>query len=123
MFTGCTATALLIVDDKAYFANAWDSRIVVSKNKVAYPMTIDHKPELDSEKNRIYKAEGWVAEWRVKWNLNLSRSLGDMEYKQNKKLGPEEQMITAFPDVVVDSTADMDFIILGCDGIWDCKTN
>ena len=57
-------------------------------------------------------------------NLNLSRSLGDLEYKQNKKLGPEEQMITAFPEMKVENlTPDCDFIILACDGVWDCLTN
>jgi serine/threonine protein phosphatase PrpC len=56
--------------------------------------------------------------------LNLSRSLGDLEYKQNKRLPPEEQMITAFPEVSNDSiTNDCNFIILACDGIWDCMTN
>lgn len=54
----------------------------------------------------------------------MSRSLGDLEYKQNKSLGPEEQMITANPEIQTDTlTNDCDFMILGCDGIWDCKTN
>jgi serine/threonine protein phosphatase PrpC len=54
----------------------------------------------------------------------LSRSLGDLEYKQNKKLPAEDQMITAFPDVVVeDYDEDLDFIIVACDGVWDCMTN
>ena len=57
-------------------------------------------------------------------NLNLCRSLGDLVYKQNKKLPPEEQMITAFPDVrVEDITPDCDFIVLACDGVWDCMNN
>jgi len=57
-------------------------------------------------------------------NLNLSRSLGDLEYKQNKKMGTEEQMITAYPDVVVENlTNDINFIVIACDGIWDCLTN
>ena len=56
--------------------------------------------------------------------MNLSRSLGDLEYKQNKNLAPEEQMITANPEIKVENlTEDCDFIILACDVIWDCLTN
>lgn len=124
--TGCTAHVCAIdeANKKIYFANAGDSRGVLCKNGIAYPMSIDHKPDLDIEKNRIYKADGWVSEGRVKGNLNLSRSLGDLEYKQNKRLPAEDQMITANPDVVVEPlTSDINFIILACDGIWDCMTN
>jgi serine/threonine protein phosphatase PrpC len=33
-------------------------------------------------------------------------------------------MITAYPDVIVENISnDSDFIIIGCDGVWDCKTN
>ena len=123
MFTGCTATVCLIDDKKAYFANAGDSRIVVSKNGVAYAMTVDHKPDLDEERTRIYKADGWVSDGRVKGNLNLSRSLGDLEYKQNKKVLPEDQMITAFPELTTSNLQDVDFIFLGCDGVYDCLSN
>jgi serine/threonine protein phosphatase PrpC len=123
MYTGCTATVCLIDDKKAYFANAGDSRVVVSKNGVAYAMTVDHKPDLDEERTRIYKADGWVSDGRVKGNLNLSRSLGDMEYKQNKKIQPEDQMITAFPEVTTSNLQDVDFIFLGCDGVYDCLSN
>ena len=56
--------------------------------------------------------------------MNLSRSLGDLEYKQNKRLPPEDQMITANPDVFIETlTDDCDFMIVACDGVWDCKTN
>ena len=124
--TGCTACICLIDTSKKeiYFANAGDSRVVLCKKGIAYPMSIDHKPELDIEKNRIYKAGGWISEGRVKGNLNLSRGLGDLEFKGNEKLPPEEQMITANPDIIVEKLdKDRDFIILGCDGIWDCLTN
>ena len=47
-----------------------------------------------------------------------------MEYKQNKKLPPEEQMITAYPEVTIENiTSDINFIVIACDGIWDCLTN
>lgn len=71
MMTGCTASVCLIDDanKKLYFANAGDSRSVLCKKGVAYPMSIDHKPDLDIEKNRIYKADGWVNEGRVKGKI------------------------------------------------------
>ena len=93
-------------------------------NGVAYPQSEDHKPEMESEKNRIYKAEGFISDGRVKGNLNLTRGFGDLEYKQNKNLPPEEQMITANPDIkIVDYEKDINFVIIGCDGIWDCLKN
>ena len=56
--------------------------------------------------------------------MNLSRSLGDLEYKQNKKLSAEDQMITAYPELIVENiTNECEFMVIGCDGIWDCKTN
>jgi serine/threonine protein phosphatase PrpC len=65
-FTGCTACVCLIHDGKMYFANAGDSRAVLSQKGKAYPMSFDHKPELESEINRIEKAGGWVSDGRVK---------------------------------------------------------
>ena len=50
--------------------------------------------------------------------MNLSRSLGDFEYKMDKGIPPEGQIITANPDVrVIDRTEDDLFILMGCDGI------
>ena len=126
MRTGCTACVMGINEKKKklYFANAGDSRVVMCRKGVAEPQSEDHKPEMESEKTRIYKAEGWISDGRVKGNLNLTRGFGDLEYKQNKNLKPEEQMITANPDIkVVDFTNDIDFVIIGCDGIWDCLKN
>ena len=36
---------------------------------------------------------------RVNGGLNLTRSFGDFDYKQNKNLGYHEQMITCKPDI------------------------
>ena len=126
MRTGCTACVACVHEGekKVYFANAGDSRVVLCKNGIAYEKSEDHKPELESEKTRIYKADGWVSDGRVKGNLNLTRGFGDLEYKQNKSLPPEEQMMTANPDIQVEEFDNtFDFIIIGCDGIWDCLKN
>lgn len=68
IMTGCTASVVYIdeTNKKIYAANAGDSRSVLCKKGVAYPMSIDHKPELESEKDRIYRADGWVSDGRVK---------------------------------------------------------
>lgn len=122
---GCTANVLLIDDQKKiYIANAGDSRCVLARAGKAIPLSFDHKPDNEEEKNRIENAGSTIVEGRVDGNLNLSRSLGDLKYKTNKALKPEQQPITANPDLkVIDTSPEDDFIIMGCDGIWETKTN
>ena len=81
-YAGCTANVALIVNNKLYVANAGDSRSVLGmSNGNAFAMSEDHKPDNELEKKRIMEAGGFVTEGRVNGNLNLSRALGDMEYK------------------------------------------
>lgn len=54
--------------------------------------------------------------------LNLSRALGDHDYKK-EGVKPEEQMISPCPDFVKIKNENIDFIIMGCDGIWEVRTN
>lgn len=87
-------------------------------------MSEDHKPELPSEKQRIEKAGGFVEDNRVKGVLNLSRSLGDLEYKTDASLSVKDQMITAYPEIKREKMgSDSAFMIIACDGIWDCLTS
>ena len=122
---GCTANVILIEDrKKLYIANAGDSRCVLGRAGKAVPLSFDHKPDNKEEKDRIEKAGSVIQEGRVDGNLNLSRSLGDLKYKQNKNITPEEHPVTANPDVKIeDLNGEEDFIIIGCDGIWETKSN
>lgn len=109
---------------KLYIANAGDSRCVMGVAGRTVALSFDHKPDNDEEKRRIEKAGSVILEGRVDGNLNLSRSLGDLKYKINKNLTPEEHPVTANPDInMVDLNGDEDFIVMGCDGIWETKTN
>ena len=51
------------------------------------PLSEDHKPDNEGEKARIEAAGGFVEENRVNGSLNLSRSIGDFEYKSKKDIG------------------------------------
>lgn len=119
--SGCTAVVALLVDCELFVANAGDSRCVVCRDGKALEMSLDHKPEDEEELERIKKAGGRVTmDGRVNGGLNLSRAIGDHGYKQNKDLKPEEQMISAKPDIkrVTISPAD-EFMVIACDGIWN----
>lgn len=90
-----TATKTLTV------ANAGDSRAVLCRNGTTVPLSFDHKPMQATELSRINKAGGFVNNFgRVNGNLNLSRSIGDLKYKQVPGIPPPEQMITAEPDII-----------------------
>lgn len=124
MSTGCTSCVAIITEQKIFCANSGDSRCVLARGATAVEMSEDHKPDNVGEKKRIEAAGGFVEEGRVRGTLSLSRALGDMEYKLNKKIGVEAQMITCVPEIQVENIHPTDdFLIIACDGIWDCKTS
>ncbi|KAL5963774.1 putative protein phosphatase 2C [Taenia solium] len=123
---GSTCIVLMLRGNHAYCANCGDSRAVLSRQGVAEALSTDHKPTMASEWSRIVAAGGWVAANRVNGNLALSRALGDFVYKRNSTLSAEEQIVSAEPDVTqceLNVTETDEFIVLGCDGIWDVMTN
>ncbi|CCK69470.1 type 2C protein phosphatase PTC2 KNAG_0C03660 [Huiozyma naganishii CBS 8797] len=125
--SGCTATSILIskLQNALICSNSGDSRTVLSTKGYAKALSYDHKPTLLSEKSRIIAADGFVEMDRVNGNLALSRAIGDFEFKSNEALGPHEQVVTCVPDIMrhtLDFDAD-EFVILACDGIWDCLTS
>jgi protein phosphatase 2C family protein 2/3 len=122
--SGCTACVCLIAGSKLYVANAGDSRGVLGIKGRAKPLSQDHKPQLETEKSRITAAGGFVDFGRVNGNLALSRAIGDFEFKKSAELPPESQIVTALPDVDVHDLTDEDeFLVLACDGIWDCQSS
>ena len=87
-------------------------------------LSYDHKPDNDEEKKRIEAAGHFIEDSRVDGNLALSRAFGDFQYKDKNERDAKDQAVTAFPDVkTFDRHSDDKFIILACDGIWDCLSN
>mgnify|MGYP000055954340 CR=1 FL=1 len=123
---GCTANVVMVdyARSKIFVANAGDSRSVMGRDGTAIPLSFDHKPENETEINRIYAAGSVIQEGRVDGHLNLTRALGDLKFKVKEGLTPEEFPITANPDVLeFDFDAQCDFILMGCDGVWEQKSN
>ena len=50
--------------------------------------------------------------------------LGDLSFKRKEGLSPAEQAITVVPEVsVTELTAEDEFMVLACDGIWEVLTS
>jgi len=122
---GCTATAVLVLGDRAYVAHVGDSRaaIVHSDGKLER-LTVDHRPDNEAEAAAVKSRGGFVFRvgggvGRVNGVLAITRALGDRDLKD---------AITAEPDIrqipkdllSKDSPATL---VVACDGMWDVLTD
>ena len=140
--SGSCGLILLLINNLIYIANVGDSRCLGSfKNgKIQKDITLDHKPNTPYEKERIIKNGGkiyqtqtpieddetfkdkiLVGPYRVyPGKLSVSRTVGDAEGKI-ELLGGNPNVIVPVPDIFCFNLDedDIDFFILGCDGIYD----
>mmetsp|Transcript_155048 Transcript_155048/g.269690 ORF Transcript_155048/g.269690 Transcript_155048/m.269690 type:complete len:456 (-) Transcript_155048:37-1404(-) len=130
--TGSTAVVVLLLREerKMFCANCGDSRAVLAVQgpSRAEALSIDHKPQDVGEKARIEAAGGRVELfgpcWRIDKGLNVSRSLGDFAYKNNRSLPADQQRVTAVPDIVErDIDEDVQFVVMGSDGVFDVHSS
>lgn len=111
-------------------ANCGDARIVLSKG--VKRLTRDHKAEDTPEVKRIDSNAGFVFRNRVLGIMAVSRSLGDHCMKQFVIGQPHvstTEILLEPCDVSGEQKFDQEtenndeFIILACDGLWDCLTD
>ena len=118
---GTTANIMLIKNNVIYIANVGDSLSVMYKDKKAFNLNREHQIVIESEKDRVIKSGATVQGYRINGMLNLTRAIGDLRFKKNKSLKRYEQSVIAVPDVTrIDNIDNIDFIIMACDGVWDC---
>jgi len=117
---GCTANVVLIHKSTLYVANAGDSRCLISSNGKLEQILYDHTTQLACEIDRIHYAGGFIYEGRVNGMINLTRAIGDLDFKKNPELPIEHQVISVIPDVAKRELNQHDeFILIGCDGVWE----
>lgn len=100
-------------------ANIGDSRLVLSRDGMAIPLSRDHKPDDPIEMEYIHSQGGKVTYPsgvpRVNGVMALSRAIGDRS---------ETPSIRAEPDLIVHELMYNDnFYILATDGLWDVFSN
>ncbi|VAH17743.1 unnamed protein product [Triticum turgidum subsp. durum] len=111
----------LSLDRTLLVANAGDCRAVLGKRGRAVELSKDHKPSCKSEKLRIENLGGIVFDGYLNGQLSVARAIGDWHVKGSKgsisPLTPEPE----FQEVRL--TEEDEFLIIGCDGLWDVMTS
>jgi len=139
--SGSCGIIAIIKNNHLIISNTGDSRIVIYKNGKIFFVTEDHKPNSEKEKERIKSAGGQIYQspsiipiyqngkkinlpWRVlPGRLSVSRTFGDIEAKV-EKYGGKKGVVIPTPDITeIELNNDFDFMVIGCDGIFDVLSN
>ncbi|KAJ6323405.1 hypothetical protein OIU76_010835 [Salix suchowensis] len=134
-FSGTTAVTIIKQGENLVIANVGDSRAVLATisiddgSLVPLQLTIDFKPSLPEEAERITRSKGrvfclrdepgvyrvWMPDGKTP-GLSLSRSFGDHCVK--------DFGLVSEPDVTRRNISSRDqFVILATDGVWDVISN
>ena len=117
---GSTANVVCLYENYLVVANVGDSMSVLFSEGKAIELNTEHKTSTPGEEERIKNAGMTIYNNRVDGKLNLTRAIGDFQFKNNK-FKPHEQAVTAYPELTTFELSDQsEFIIIACDGIWDC---
>ncbi|CAD8056757.1 unnamed protein product [Paramecium sonneborni] len=132
--SGSCAIVCLIVGEICYVANVGDSRGVLScqEGKIVTDLSMDHKPEIEKSRierggGKLYQTHGLnedgqdiVGPIRVMpGRLSVSRTFGDIEAKL-QQFGGNSRVVISEPEIkIFKLNQDHDFIVMGCDGIFD----
>lgn len=133
-FSGTTAVTLIKQGHNLIIGNLGDSRAVLgtrdeNNQLVALQLTVDLKPNIPSEAQRIRQRKGRIFAlpeepevarvWLPKYNspgLAMARAFGDFCLK--------DYGVISMPDVTYHCIAEEDeFIVLATDGVWDVLSN
>ncbi|XP_034685132.1 probable protein phosphatase 2C 49 isoform X3 [Vitis riparia] len=118
---GTTALTALILGRHLLVANAGDCRAVLCRKGQAVQMSQDHRPSYLPERKRVEAVGGYILDGYLNEALSITRALGDWGMKFPD--GSPSPLIAEpdFRQIIL--TEDDEFLIIGCDGIWDVMSN
>ncbi|GAA0151368.1 protein phosphatase [Lithospermum erythrorhizon] len=120
-YCGTTAITALVLGSHLLVSNAGDCRAVLCRKGVAVQMSRDHRPTCLLEKKRVEDLGGFIEYGYLNGELAVTRALGDWYMKDPSG---SASPLTAEPEVKhILLTDDDEFLIIGCDGIWDVMTS
>lgn len=132
MESGSTVALALIIDETLVTGNVGDSEIVLSRNGEAVVLTTKHTlGSNDAEVARVKAGGGRIFHSRIghpKFNpmlvsLGVSRAIGDAGFKLEEYTDGKFSGLIAEPETKTTELEPTDeFIIIGCDGLWDVMT-
>lgn len=119
--SGSTATALMILDGKAWVANVGDSRTILVKNGgITVALSEDAKPSTERFKKGIEKRGGYVLNKQIiqgAWGLAVARAVGDHVFGRSVSTRAK---ITVIP---LSEIGEDSHFVLACDGIFDVASS
>ncbi|KAH7666569.1 Protein phosphatase 2c-like 2/3 protein [Dioscorea alata] len=119
--SGTTVLTALVFGRLLLVANAGDCRAVLCRKGEVVEMSQDHRPIYDAERRRVEECGGFIDDGYLNGVLSVSRALGDWDLKLPQ--GSTSPLIAEpeFKQTIL--TEDDEFLIIGCDGIWDVMTS
>lgn len=130
--SGSVCAVALIIDDKLVVGNVGDCEAVLSRNGKPVVLTVRHTIASNpSEEERVRGVGGKVCHNRVghpNYNpavvsLAVTRAIGDAGFKLARYTDGKASGVIAVPDTTVTRLTDDDeFLVIGCDGLWDVMT-
>ncbi|WOL07238.1 putative protein phosphatase 2C 47 [Canna indica] len=119
--SGTTALTALILARSLHIANAGDCRAVLGRRGRAIELSRDHKPNCNTERLRIEKLGGSVFDGYLNGQLSVARALGDWHMKGTKGSACPLSAEPELQETIL--TEEDEFLILGCDGLWDVMSS
>lgn len=119
--SGTTALTAMVFGRILLVANAGDCRAVLCRKGEAVDMSQDHRPINAAERQRVEQSGGFVDDGYLNGILSVTRALGDWDLKMPR--GSPSPLIAEPEFRQAMLTEDDEFLIIGCDGIWDVMSS